>query len=464
MNTQQLYTKVTQGFSWNALLYSVQKGTTTIVIMLLYAIFPTALFSMYSNINSITFLLLLWLDLGLHKTIPLFALKYAQNRESLSTFIKRILFFKIMILLASAPIYLILIKTIIDALQLQDYYLLPYAGCLFFITEGILSVVKLIYHAYFLHSIYNKISTVVLLFELLLNIATIHFLPADFTLLLALFISKITTNCLLLGIVWRKKNLIYQLADSTHPIEKATTDKQFFIHATIMYINTNLKSLSERNFLLPLFTITFGPAMANMFKVANDGALFFYRIVVKTIGTLDTSLFSYTLNTQTWQFAITRLTHKIAALVIPFAGITYVIYNNKHIINYDLIIMFNMFLIISLELLIEVLFSPFERVLEVKKEYFLLACAYTPYIFVMLLLIFTPAMTYIGIVNTLLLIHGVRLVSTLIMTCIVYTKYRYTFPFYFIMMLIGLIIPCAYIMQPIIERIILSLLSLLSFL
>lgn len=464
MNTQQLYTKVTQGFSWNALLYSVHKGTTTIVIMLLYTIFPTAIFSMYSNINSITFLLLLWLDFGLHKTIPLFALKYAQNRESLSTFIKRILLFKILLLFASVPIYLMLIKTIIDTLQLQDYYLLPYASCLFFITEGILGVVKLIYHAYFLHSIYNKISTLVLLCELLINIAAIHFLPADYTLLLVLFISKITTNCLLLSIVWGKKNLIYQLAGSTHPIEKTTIDKQFFIHATLMYINTNIKSLSERNFLLPLFTVTFGPAMANMFKVANDGALFFYRIVVKTIGTLDTSLFSYTLNThlhnKTWQFAITRLTHKIAALVIPFLGITYVIYNNKHIINYDLI-MFNMFLIISLELLIEILFSPFERVLEVKKEYFLLACAYTPYIFVMCLLIFTPAMTYIGIVNTLLLIHGVRLVSTLIMTCIVYTKYAYTFPFYFIMMLIGLVIPCAYIMQPLIERIILSFLSFL---
>ena len=67
----------------------------------------------------------------------------------------------------------------------------------------------------------------------------------------------------------------------------------FIKHSLIMWANNNLKSLSERNFLVPFFTHIFGPGPANLFKVANDGALLFYRIAIKTIGTTDTSLLAH---------------------------------------------------------------------------------------------------------------------------------------------------------------------------
>lgn len=456
MNTQEMYIKFTQGFNWNAILYMVQKGTSTFTIMLLYNILHTNMFSLYGNINSITFLLLLWLDFGFHKTVPLFALKYAQSPVDLNQFIKRLLTFKIIVLIASVPFYLFFINKIVRTLQLSNYYMLAYISGLFFITEGLVSLVRLIYHSYFLHRIYNKISAATLLLELGLSLIAIKFFT-DHTIILALFLSKITANCLILAIAWYKKSIIYEqhiTKESQQTNHKITLDKQFILHAMVMYGSTTIKSLSERNFLLPLFTTTFGPATANMFKIANDGALFFYRSIIKTIGTLDTSLFSYTLTThqhnKTWQIAISKLTHKIGALVIPFLGIVYIIYYNKQLINYDHIIL-DMFLIITLELLIEVLFSPFERILEVKKEYILLAYAYVPYLLVITIILCTQTMTYIGIVNSLLLIHGVRLVSTFIIAFTVYIKYSYTFPFYFIGFLLGLVMPCIYIVQRSIE-------------
>lgn len=455
MNNQQLYSKISQGFNWNALLYIIHKGAATLVIMVLYTVLHTNMFSIYGNISSITFLLLLWLDFGFHKTVPLFALQYAQTQTSMYIFIKQILLFKSIVLLLLTPCYLLSMHTMMNTLALHHEHLLLCISALFFLTEGIISAVRLIYHAYFLHSIYNKISAGTLLLELSISLCAIKVINDDYTLILALFLSKVIANCLLLTITWYKRYAIYQQHNTTYyNLSNTPTNlnKQFIIHAIVMYGNTNIKSLSERNFLLPLFTLTFGPATANMFKVANDGALFFYRIIIKTIGTLDTSLFSYALTTQqqnkTWQFAITKLTHKIGTLVIPLLGIIYVIYNNKWVIKYNFIIC-DMFLIITISLLIEILFSPFERILEVKKKYCLLAYAYMPYMMVMLFILFTKVMTYIGIVNTLLLIHGVRLVSTTLTTCIVYIKYKYAFPFLYIGILIGITIPLTYILQQI---------------
>lgn len=434
MTNQELYQRFSQGLNWNAVSYMLYKSATTIVIFLLYKKLETHIFSMYGNINSITFLMLLWLDFGFQKAIPRFALEYAKNQQSLHDFLKRIFFFKVIMLVACIPLYVIVIHKVAHMLLLHNDNYLLYAGVLLFITEGIVSIIRLIYHSFFLHKTFSTINTATLLIELIISIVCIYYIHEGYTLIIALIISKIIANYTLFFAAWYNISLIFGQIYDQAEAKTIDLDRQFFLHAIIMYMSTNIKSLTERNFLFPVFTITFGPHITNMFKVANDGALLFYRIVLKTIGTTDTSLFSYALSidqkNETWQVAFPTLTTKISSLVIPLLGIIYIVYKNGLFIQYDPMI-FQLFMIISLGLSLEILFSPYERVLEVKKHYYLLLCAYVPYIVIVTILLVSNTMTYIGMLHSVLVIHTVRLVSTFLMVIITSLYYPCRYPLRF---------------------------------
>ena len=437
MTTQELFHRFSQGVNWNALLYLIYKCSSTTITILLYNKLDSDLFSTFANLNSIIFLLLLWLDFGFQKAIPRFCPEYAKSKGTLNTFLKTILIFKIGTLCAAIPVYLLLAHGLSYTLQLQAYSSFFYAGAILVLTEGLISVVRLIYHAYFLQKIFNSLNVFALLVEMGLSILSIIMIHNSYILLTALLTSKIIGSFLLLALAWYKAPTIYQQVNQDIPVPNQL-NKQFVMHAGIMWFNNNIKSLTERNFLLPLFTFIFGPITANMFKVANDGALLFYRIVLKTIGTTDTALFSHVLvmgeQNETWQIAFKKLATKIAALVLPLAGIIYVIYTNNLFIEYNPYV-FRPFLIITICLLFEVLFSPYERVLEVNRCYWLLACAYAPYLIMVITLLTTNIMTSIGLLNSLLLIHGVRLVSTLIMVFITRIRYGLRYPVYFALLI-----------------------------
>lgn len=455
MTNQELHERFSQGLNWNALSYILYKSATTILIFLLYRNLETHMFSMYGNINSITFLMLLWLDFGFQKAIPRFVLEYAKNQQSLNAFLKRIFLFKITMLLLCIPIYAIAISRIAHLLQIRSYAYLLCAGVILLITEGIISIVRLVYHSFFLHKTFSTINTATLLIELIISIVCIYHIKDGYTLLIALIISKIIASYILLLAAGYHMPLVYNQIIDQPDIKITDLNQQFFLHAIMMYMSTNIKSLTERNFLFPIFTITFGPHITNMFKVANDAALLFYRIVLKTIGTTDTSLFSYALSInqkdETWQVAFPTLITKISSLVIPLLGIIYITYTNEFFIPYDPVI-FQFFIIITIGLLLEMLFSPYERVLEVKKHYYLLICAYAPYITMVTIFFVTNTMTYIGMLHSVLIIHIVRLVSTLIMVILTSVYYPCKYPFRFTFLLSGgvLIVThmIVYVIQP----------------
>ncbi len=433
MTTQELLHKFSQGINWNALLYFVYKFTSTIITILLYRKLDSALFSTFANLNSIIFLLLLWLDFGLQKSIPRFCPEYARDKNGFYWFLKSVLIFKISLLIAALPVYALLIQGLSYKLQLTTYSSYLYLGALLMLTEGLVSVVRLIYHAYFLQKIFNSLNAFTLFVEMVISILSILMIQNNYLLLTALLSAKIAGGCVLLVLAWCKAPTIYQQInqDTLDRRVPDTLNQQFVTHTSIMWFNINIKSLTERNFLLPLFTFIFGPVTANMFKVANEGALLFYRIVLKTIGTTDTALLSHVLvmqeQNETWQIAFTKLSTKIAALVLPLVGIMYMIYRYDFGVKYNPYV-FQLFLIISICLLLEALFSPYERVLEVRRRYWLLACAYAPYLIMVITLLCTNIMTSIGLLNSLLLIHGVRLVSVLIMLCVTRICYGLKYP------------------------------------
>ncbi|MEX0849753.1 MAG: oligosaccharide flippase family protein [Candidatus Dependentiae bacterium] len=433
MNSKELFSKFSQGVNWNAFLYFIYKISATLLTFLLYNKLDSKTFSTFANLNAIIFLMLLWIDFGFQKSIARFCPEYAQNSHDLKTFISSLLRFKVIVLVVSLPIYLILVNQLSTKLHLSAYRSYFYAGAGLVLLEGLISVIRLIYHAYFRQKQFNSLNAIALMIEVVCDMSCICIIQNQYILLAALIASKTISRIILLLLAGIKLPKLYaQIGhDNNKDIHIKALNKKFVVHSAIMWFNTNIKSLTERNVLVPLFTHIFGPETANIFKVANDGALLFYRIVIKSIGTTDTALFAHIYNMkegkQTWQIAFKKLTTKIAALVLPLLGIVFVLYRYKLWFKYDQYV-FQIFLLICICLLMEVMFSPYERILEVNRRYVLLACAYTPYIIMVIILLTTNIMTYIGLFNSITLIHGVRLVSSFLMFLITRMRYKLTFP------------------------------------
>jgi hypothetical protein len=196
-----------------------------------------------------------------------------------------------------------------------------------------------------------------------------------------------------------------------------------------MWVTTTLKSLSERNFLVPLIMHTLGAQAGGIFKVANDGALIFYRVVLKTIGSTDTALLAHVEEEQknSMNNAFKQLTIRVAALCLPLLGIVGLCsFNHASAIGTSAI--FHLFILMTIAYLVETLLHPYERVLEVKRAYAYIAIAYIPYICLVIALASGYLTTLIGLYASVALIHAVRLVSLSIMAAYAYGYYKVIFP------------------------------------
>ena len=188
--------------------------------------------------------------------------------------------------------------------------------------------------------------------------------------------------------------------------------------------------------MVTFLTYTIGPAGANLFKVANDAALFFYRIIIKTIGIADTSLFAHIeaagKKHDLMPFAFKKITTKVAGLVIPFLGIIcWIGFSNDSLVIENTFV-FQAFFIMALGYIIETLFLPYERILEVKRRYVYLTLGYIPYVIMLILLLTGNIIPYIGLLGSITLIHVVRLVSISIIACLARHDYKLRFPVRFL--------------------------------
>lgn len=442
MNIRTLSAKFNQGIAYNALFYVIYKIVSTFLSFALFATLTTHDFATWANINSIIFLLLLWLDCGFKKSIARYCPEYAQNRTAITTFVKKIIIFQATLLLIAVPLFLFLSKTLANTLHLTAHHMFFVLGSGIFLTQGIVAVLRLIFHAHFWQKQFNSLSTFMVLLETIITLVLMASIKESHTLLHSIFITKISTGLILNSSALYLLFKLYkkQLYPKNNPINTKKLNKAFIKHSTIMWGNNILKSLTERNTLVPLFTHAFGPAMANLFKVANDGALLFYRTVTKTIGTTDTSLLAYIETDNNKQsllpIAFKKLTTQITRLALPLLGILilvllkgYKLFNNPFV--------FHTFIIITISYLLEALLSPYERVLEVKRKYIFLFYAYTPYICIILSLILSNRITSIGLLPLICIIHGVRLVSSLLMARFARVIYSVRFPIRYTLTLLG---------------------------
>jgi len=452
MNIQTITKKFNAGIRWNAFFFAIRKSLSTVVLILLYRRLPTNVFSIWANLYSALFLLLLWLDFGFKKSLPRFCPIFSKNKNALKKFIRYIVLFQSVALVVALPLFAIVTKYITTRYNtLLDKSSLFYLGCMLFITEGILAVFRLIFHSRFWQKQFNSKMALIVTVKTVIIMLLIVSPLANIPLLQCIFLSDIAAGLIAIFISIAMLRSLYKDKDypGNEPINFKKTTKAFAKHSAIMWINNNLKSLTERNFLLLFFTNIFGPGPANAFKVANDGALFFYRTIKKTIGTTDTALLAHveTLPQKSALMpqAFTNLTMKIARLSIPLLSILCIVILNFKDTFFTNQFIFNAFCLITICYLIESLLSPYERMLEVKRNYWMLLVAYIPYSIIILLFLFPHLLTQVGLLSTIIIIHVLRLLSYLIMIYFNKKTYLITFPVKAITKMLATVIPLVFL-------------------
>lgn len=409
---------------WNASLYIFYKISSTILSFCIFHTLTTKDFSTWANTQALIYLALLWLDLGFRKSLPWFIPSIAHTHY-LYTFIQQILIFQLL-LLTSTPLLCLGITALLPAAL--HYHVTHYLHTIFynnlllglffvlFITEGLLALIRILFHAQFLNKSFTLLSSLFLTIELILAGCILLSGADSYYMLIQLLTAKFlcSTTLVIVSVTMlythRKKEPVIKEQIIMHPIRQAPA---FIKHTAIIWMYTNLKSITERNFLLPLFTMTLGAEAANMFKIAQDGALLFERSILKTIGSSDTALLASIQEGESAQDnAFRKLTTKIATLCIPLFGILSFLIVQYHGTSINRM-MFHIFLILTVTYLLEVLLSPYERILEVRQRYGLLLLAYIPYILGTLFLFMRVSL--IGLFNFILIMQGVRLVSSLCM-------------------------------------------------
>jgi hypothetical protein len=432
MTTAQLFKKFSESINWNAYLYIFYKILYTSLSLLLLSSLSTQDFSAWANINSVIFLMLLWIDFGFRKSVPRYCPEFARSKKLHKRFVKSIILFQAIILIITVPLFFFLAKAIAAALCLKLKAFFFFLGGIIFFNEGIISIMRLIYHAHFWNKQFNLLNSLTSSIEMIANIVLIMHIKASTNLLSCIFITKIISGTIIVIASIAMLRLLYK--DTTYPEnEKVNTNTlrtDFFKHSGMMWLSNTIKSLTERNFLTPFFTYTLGQEVANLFKVANDGALLFHRAVLKTIGTTDTALLSHIEvspgNKHLMPLAFKKLTTKVAAICLPLLGILVVIFLCGTIIHDPYV--FQTFFILTSGYLLEALFSPYERVLEVKRRYLMLLIAYLPYIFMLCAAYYYHLITLFGLLGSIAVIQGVRLVSSILILIAARKKYSLRFP------------------------------------
>lgn len=418
MTSAQLLTAFHSACTWNAVSYGLYKLFFTILSVTLYKTVDAHQFALWANITSGIFLALLWLDMGFRKSIPHFMPHYEYAQE---TFTKIIIATQTALQIITLPIFLFFTNKLIIAFTAPYETITLISAGFLFIAEGSVATMRLIEHAQFKNKSFNTTESMTSLIEVALCLSAVALLPVK---LLIITVITIRAFCKLLLLA----TIDYSFSPKKAP-NHSIDIKPFIKHSGIMWGTTFVTSLSERNFLIPCITYMCGVNTANMFKVANDGALLLYRVIIKTIGTSDTSLLSHAEHKQLGtENMCEKLTTKIAALCFPLlGGVGFLMISMVNHSEHPGV--FYLFTIMILGYIAETLFIAYERVIEVKRKYLFLCMSYIPHLFLFTLY---PFITSDGLCALVATTHIVRLVSLSLCAWYARTYYAVVFPLRFV--------------------------------
>ncbi len=423
MSTAYFFKAFIQAISWNAFFYVLYKFFFVTLTFLLYKKLPALYFNEWALINSIIFLLLLWLQCGLKKSIPRFAPLFTTNKPFYKKFIQYVLIAKTIILSFGIPL-------LYYALHYVTHNLInPVYIFILFVSEGIASLFLLFYHAHFLQKEFNLMQTFFLLLEMCINFICIFYYCTTYeSFLVCLFVSKIIANIGISTTAFFKSSWLYKKMPDMprEPFSKTIETAAFLKHSLIMWFIDIVQSCSERNFLFPCISYIQGISVANLFKIAHDAALFFQRIPLKTIGIADTTLFACIEISDNKaahiKSAFMLLYKTIFILSVPLLCVgIFIFLKNQTALSSELLLIFFVITVCSV---IELFLSPYMRILEIKLYYKPLLLAYFLYAISFLLLIFLFIKAYVSLLIFIICTHAVRIFSMLYMTFVAQKKYH----------------------------------------
>ncbi len=437
MSTSRFFAAFTAAINWNALFYVVYKICFVALTFILYQKLPSFYFSQWATANSIIFLLLLWLNCGLKKSIPRFAPVFSKNTALHKKFVQYLLLIKFCILAAGLPLLLYALHIFIPNLAF-----LPLISILF-VTEGVTSLLMLVYHAHFWQKQFNLIQAFFLLLEMTANMLYLCFFNASpLSIVSFLFISKIISNfCTILFSV-SMLPLFYRATTipSHEPLDTRALVRAFLKHSFFMWIIGLSESLSERNFLFPFITRMQGFSTANLFKVVHDAAIFFQRIAIKTIGVADTALLSYIEVTDNRlsliKSAFTAIFKTMFTLCIPLFCLGSVFFFKNH--SSVSWMTTTLFLVVTCGSAFEMILSPYTRVLEVKLRYKELFLSYLPYTLGYLILMLLYALDSVSLLVFITCTHLLRISGVLAMNYFAKKEFNVIFPISFSSIIVGI--------------------------
>lgn len=432
MDQDALAAKFSAAINWNASLYLFYKVAMTLLTLLFFRHLSTHDFALWSNTSSITFLALLWIDSGLKKSIPRFALYFSASPTKFNTFLVRIITYQSIILLGFTPIFYYGLRQFFLILGLSASTWIIGIATHLFVTEGLISLFRLIYHAYFWNRFFNLLITASLLCEMFLDAVALLTPHTSSDLVYLILFNKMLCNA---GVIFGSICILPFLKRTVIEFHAPTKNlwKSFAKHSILLWGTTSLKSLSERNFLIPLLTYIIGPQIANIFKLANDGALLFQRTMLKTLGTADTSLLAHADHLprkQAEAFSLLyRTTISLCSIllgILIFLSQTHllgiILKSFTHIQKDPLI--FTLFVILITGYFLEFLLLPYERFLEVKQRYRLLLQAYG--IYTVGLIVFLLLLRRVHFLPLIAFLHSVKLITLGVM--VYFVRKSYTIP------------------------------------
>lgn len=433
MNTQQLFSKFSSALLWNGLFYTIYKLFSIFLTFTLFQNLNPQDFSVWASTNSLIFITILFLDCGFRKSIPRFSTIFSKNQQAHKKFISTLIFFELSLLLfVGLPIIKLVVSFFMNA---QTFTLLTPYIMILFVAEGLVALFRLVFHAHFWQKEFNTLHTLVFLIETVCNLYLLFSTSFQANSIPTLLTNKIIAcsvviigSFLMLPSLYGTRSSRYAKnnAFENNLFDYAQTFKQFIKHSAIMWGSTLIKAVTERNILFPYFTITLGAPVANLFKIVHDSGLFFQRIALKTIGISDTALLAHAQENKTektqFNLAFKELIKKVFYVCVPLfiIGIITAHYNITLNQNYTT---YSLFLIVTIGYLVEIILSPFERVLETQKEYKKLWFSYTPYLIgITFLFFYNWLCAPLSLIVIMLIIHLLRLIGSLLMVFFVQKK------------------------------------------
>lgn len=392
IHLEQLISRWHQALRWNGVLFFISQCGKTVSSWILFTHLSATHYAALANVQSLVFLAVLILDLGLSRALPQFCLSFAHNARGKKQFIYTVIQAKIAITIISTLIglgVLLYIQPILSA-SLSVYHL-AILGFLLFIIESTRSLLRLVFYAYLWHKRYNIGESILIGIRTIMMIGTSLYYTDPQHIVYSILIIEIVIS---LCIVMRSLCLLPKLLkDPRYSGEKKLDHPHllasFMKHSLAMWTITSIGTLSQRNVLVPLFSFVGNAEVASLFKVSNDMALLVERFILKTIGTTDTTLFAHATtqhiaNAKHYRCVYSELWDefhkKLLLLTIPLAGLVIFVFttSDKHQVV-------TLFSFLSLCYLGRLLFIGYRRQLEISRKYRLLLYSMTPYGLIILL-------------------------------------------------------------------------------